>query len=552
MFDVLIRNGRVVDGTGKPAYAGDVGIRDGTIAAIGRVPDDAPAGSVIDAAGKVVSPGFVDIHSHSDFVVADADHGRILAPFAAQGITTLVTGNCGYSPAPVNPRTRPELESYTTFLRAGDMPAGWTGFGEYLDYLDGHGLMFNVVPMVAHGALRIHEVGFEGRELTTDERKRMRAQLRKAMEEGAWGLSSGLLYAPGIFAPPDEIEDLASELKPFDGLYASHIRGSSETLIPATKEVISVGEANGISTQHSHIEAFGRPNWRQLDAIIELHESARDRGVDSGFDVIPYIAANTTLLAIFPPWSLAGGVDGLLGRLRDPDARARIRKSIEEDVPSWPCWGPGGWPHNLVEATGWQNVSIMWVESEANKPLEGRTLADIAEERGAHPFDVAADLVLAENGHAMALYFGVSGEPDEEAGLEKLLAHPLAAAESDAILTGRGKPHPAAFGTFPRVLGHFARDRGLFSLEEAVRKSTSQPAERVGLKRRGTLREGDFADVVVFDPATVADRTTYRDPSAAPAGIEHVLVNGRPLVRDGVVDEGARSGRVVRRGAADA
>jgi N-acyl-D-amino-acid deacylase len=241
-----------------------------------------------------------------------------------------------------------------------------------------------------------------------------------------------------------------------------------------------------------------------------------------------------------------------LGRLRDPDARARIQRSIEEDVPGWPCWTPGGWPHNLVEATGWQNVSIMWVESEANKPLEGRSLTDIAEERDRHPFDVAADLVLEENGHAMALYFGVSGEPEEEAGLEKLLAHPLAAAESDAILTGRGKPHPAAYGTFPRVLGHFARDRGLFSVEEAVRKSTSLPAQRVGLRRRGTLREGNYADLVVFDAATVGDRTTYREPSAAPVGIEHVLVNGRPTVRDGVVDTAARTGHVVRRGSRDA
>ena len=382
MFDVLIRNGRVVDGTGNPWFPADIGIRDGTIAAIGRIPDDAPGETVIDAAGRIVAPGFIDIHSHSDFVVADESHGEVLAPFAAQGITTLVTGNCGYSPAPVNPRTRAELASYTTFLRAGDLPDAWTGFGDYLDYLDGHGLMFNVVPMVAHGALRIHEVGFEGRELTPDERTRMRDQLRKAMEEGAWGLSSGLLYAPGIFAPPEEIEDLASELGPFDGLYASHIRGSSETLLPATKEVIRVGEVNGISSQHSHMEAFGRPNWSKLDAIIELHEAARERGVDTGFDVIPYIAANTTLLAIFPPWALAGGVDGLLGRLRDPDARARIRRSIEEDVPGWPCWTPGGWPHNLVEATGWQNVSIMWVESEANKPLEGRSLTEIAEERG--------------------------------------------------------------------------------------------------------------------------------------------------------------------------
>jgi N-acyl-D-amino-acid deacylase len=485
-------------------------------------------------------------------VLPTQEHGEVLAPFLAQGITTLVTGNCGYSPAPVNPRTLPELQSYTTFLRGQELPDAWRSFGQFLDHVEKQGTALNVVPLVAHGALRIHEVGFEGRLLSTDEAKQMRAQLRQALEEGAFGLSSGLLYAPGIFAPPEEIEDLAAELVPFDAIYTSHIRGSSETLLPATEEVIRVGEVNGIRPQHSHIEAFGRPNWPNIERIVELHESARERGVDSGFDVIPYIAANTTLLAIFPRWSLAGGVDGLLARLRDPDTRARIRTSIEEDIPSWPCWTETGWPHNLVEATGWDNVSIMWVESQENKGLEGRSLTDIAEEQGRHPFDVAADLVLEENGHAMALYYGVSGEPNEEGGLERLLSHPLASIETDAILTGQGTPHPAAYGAFPRVLGHFVRERRLFPLEEAVRKMTSLPAARLGLKRRGLIREGDFADLVVFDAATIDDRTTYQKPSEGPAGISSVFVNGQAVVTDGSVDTKARAGMVARRGSAEA
>jgi N-acyl-D-amino-acid deacylase len=550
-FDLLVRSGRVIDGTGNPWFPADIGVADGRIAAVGRL-GDAEATTSLEAAGSFVAPGFIDVHSHSDFVLPVEDHGSVLAPFLAQGITTLVTGNCGYSPAPVNPATLPELQSYTTFLRGEQLPDAWRSFGEFLDHLDAQGVALNVVPLVAHGALRIHEVGFQGRLLTGDEPRRMRDVLRASLEEGAFGLSSGLLYAPGIFAPPEEIEELASVLASFDAIYTSHIRGSSETLIPATKEVIRVGEVNGVRTQHSHIEAFGRPNWPKIDQILELHESARERGVDSGFDVIPYIAANTTLLAIFPRWSLAGGVDGLLERLRDPDTRARIRRSIEEDVPGWPCWTESGWPHNLVEATGWQNVSLMWVESERNKPLEGRSLTEIAAERGSHPFDVAADLALEENGHAMALYFGVSGERDEEAGLERLLAHPLAAIETDAILTGGGTPHPAAYGAFPRVLGHFVRERRLFALEEAVRKMSSLPAQRLGLRKRGTIREGNFADLVIFDGATVDDRTTYEAPSAAPAGIERVIVNGRVVVENGRVDGSKRAGMVVRRGTAEA
>lgn len=549
MYDLLVRGGRVIDGTANPWFHADIAIADGRVAAVGRL-DGATAARVVDATARAVAPGFIDIHSHSDFVLPLEDHGETLAPFLAQGITTIVTGNCGYSPAPASPSTLAELRSYTTFLRSRDLPDAWRSFGDFLDHLDGQGVALNVVPMVAHGALRIHEVGFAGRGLDPAEQDRMASQLREALEAGAFGLSSGLLYAPGIFADPEEIERLASVLHSFDAIYTSHIRGSSETLLPATREVIRVGEVNGIRTQHSHIEAFGRANWPKIEEILTIHEAARDRGVDTGFDVIPYVAANTTLLAIFPRWSLDGGVDALLDRLRDPATRERIRRSIDEDLPGWPCWTESGWPHNLVEATGWANVSVMWVESDRNKGLEGRSVLDIATEQQRDPFDVAADLVLEEGGHAMALYYGVSGEPGEEAGLERLLAHPLAAVETDAILTGHGTPHPAAYGAFPRVLGHFSRDRGLFSLEEAVRRMTSLPAQRMGLRDRGVIRAGAAADLVIFDPVTIGDRTTYRDPSAAPSGVDMVVVNGQVVVEHGRTDTSARAGAVLRRGTA--
>jgi N-acyl-D-amino-acid deacylase len=551
VFDRIIAGGQVIDGSGSPAMRADVGISGGRIETVGDL-GSAEAGERIDASGKTVAPGFIDIHSHSDFLVPADEHGEILAPFLGQGITTIVTGNCGYSPAPVNPATADALDSYTTFLRGPDLPRAWDSFGAYLGYLDEHGVAFNVVPLVAHGALRIQQVGFEGRSLEPDEQEAMKRSLEQSLDEGAFGLSSGLLYAPGIFAPPEEIEALAAGLKRYDGIYTSHIRGSSETLLSATKEVIRVGEVNDVRTQHSHIEAFGKPFWPKIDTIIELLERARERGVDTGFDVIPYISANTTLLAIFPPWALSGGVDALLARLRDPEQRQKIRRSIDEDIPGWPAWIPGAWPHNLAEATGWHNIGLLWVESEANKELEGKTIPQIAAERGTDPFDAAADIVLEENGHAMALYVGVSGDREDDSGLKKLLKHPWASVETDAILTGRGVPHPAAYGAFPKVLGHFARDVGLFSLEEAVRKMTSLPADRLGLRSRGRIADGYAADLVVFAAETVADRTTWEDPTATPVGIEYVLVNGEVAVHRGAVNTTLRAGSVLRRGASDA
>lgn len=551
MFDTLITNARITDGTGNPWFPGEIGIMGEEIEAVGKLSGAAQARHLIDAQGHMVAPGFIDIHSHSEFLLPVDGHADILAPFVRQGITTLVTGNCGYAPAPINPTTLDQMKSYTTFLQGQELSWQWQSFGEFLDYLEGHGVSMNVVPMVAHGPVRIHEIGFESRELAPPELGRMKDLIRRSVEEGAFGFSTGLLYAPGIFAPPEEIIELASAL-PKDAIYTSHIRGSSETLIPATREVIRVGEDNGIACQHSHIEAFGRANWAKIDRAIELHEQARARGVDTGFDVIPYIAANTTLLAIYPPWALAGGVDALLQRLRDRAIRKKVARSIEEDVPGWPCWTPGGWPHNLVEATGWNNVWVMWVESERNKHLEGKSLQAIADEQDKEPFEVAADLTLEEKGHAMCLYMGVSGELGEEAGLEKLMAHPYAAFETDAIITGKGVPHPAGYGAMPRVLGHFVRNRKLFPLEDAVRRITSLPAQRFGLKKRGVIREGACADLVVFDAATIDDRTTYTEPTNEPVGIDYVIINGQVVVDHGRFESNKLPGQVIRRGAANA
>lgn len=550
-YDLLLRNGWIVDGSGASGYAASVAVKDGRIAEIGTLAG-AEAEREIDVCGHVIAPGFIDIHSHCDFVLPLPDQDDFLAPFVRQGITTLVVGNCGYAPAPVNPDTASLMQAYTAFIKPRDLNWEWRSFGDYLDYLERHGVFLNTVPLAAHGALRIAEMGFDARAPNDEELAGMKRQLRECMESGAHGLSCGLIYAPGMFASTAELAELAGALSAYDGIFTFHVRGSSETLTRAAQEVIDVARQAGVRVQHSHLEAFGKPHWGKVEQTLALHERARAEGIDHGFDVIPYTVANTTFLAVLPPWSLDGGVERLLERLRDPDTRARIKHDVEHVVPDWPTWRPGGWPHNLVEATGWDNVWIMWVESERNKHCEGKSVARLADEAGKDPFDVAAELILDERGHVTALYVGVSGDLEEEWALRQIIQHPNACIETDAFSLGRGRPHPALHGAFPRVLGQYVREQRLITLEDAVRRMTSLSAERFKLPDRGLVREGYWADLTVFDPDTVADRTTFGEPEAAPAGIELVVVNGTVVAEGGRVATGTRAGRVIRRGGSGA
>lgn len=545
LFDLLIKNGKIMDGTGNPWFLGDVAIKDSKIEKIGSI-DSSLASEVIDAKGFVVAPGFVDIHSHADFVLPIDEHPKILEPFVRQGITTIVTGNCGYSPAPINPETLDLLKTYTVFLQAAEFQWEWLDMKGYMDVIEKRGVAYNVVPLTSHGAIRIAVKGFESGPATDSEKKEMARLAREAMEQGVFGLSCGLIYPPGMYSDTDELTAISKPLKDFGGVFTSHIRGSSETLLSATKEIIKVGQQNGIGVEHSHLEAFGEEHWLKIDRVLSLHDEARARGVDIAFDVIPYIAANTTLLAIFPPWSLEGGVSKLVERLKTKEVRRRISLDVEEAVPGWPPWLPGAWPHNLARATGWKNIVIISVGRTANKHLEGKNLVEIGEEKEKTPFDAAADLIMEEQGQVMALYIGVSGNMSGDEGLRKIISHPRASFCTDAIITGRGLPHPAAYGSFPKVLGYFSRDLGLFTMEEAVRRMTSMSLQRFGIRDRGLIREGCFADITIFDEATVGERGTYFDSAHFPEGIEYVIINGTPVLRDGVYN-GKLCGHVLRK-----
>ncbi len=532
MFDFLIKDTMVMDGTGNPWFRGDVAVTGDRIEKIGKIPPSS-AGRVIDGRKLVTAPGFIDIHNHEDIVLMQDDHPQVLSPFLRQGVTTLVIGNCAYGAAPVKAENLDLIKGFLNLITGKDVPFTWNTMDEYLAKMQEQGVVFNVAALLAHAPVRFSVMGASDSNPTKPQMEEMRALVRESMQAGAWGFSAGLLYPPGIWTPTDELIELCKVVGEFDGLFTCHVRGSSETGISAEKEIIKIGEEAGVRVHHSHHEAFGKRFWPQIKKTVKLDEQARRRGLDIASDVIPYTTANTTLRAIFPPWALAGGVPELIKRLEDLATRKRIRRDIEKVIPRWPPWGPGGWPHNLVEATGYANIVISFVKNPKYKKYVGKSMAEVGKTEGKHPFDAACDMLIDAQGDIMALYFGVSGDKKSDKALQFVLRHPYSGASPDAIILGKEWSHPGGYGAFARVIAHYAREMGLFSMEEAVRKMTSFPAARLHLKGRGLIREGMYADLVIFDPLRIKDKATYDNPTQYPEGIRNVFVNGKLVVEDG-------------------
>lgn len=519
-YDLLVENGLVVDGTGNPWFKAEIGILDEHIESIGNL-RDSDAEKRIDATGLIVAPGFIDIHTHSDFpVLIDP---RVESK-VRQGVTTEVIGNCGTSAAPMNS----DVKAYRARFMGAQFAGGldWKSMDDYLNVLDNRGASFNVVPLVGHGTVRQNVMGFEMRAPTLSELRAMTRLVEEAMEEGAWGISTGLIYPPSCYAKTDEIVELAKVLPKYGGIYFSHIRGEGDTLLDAVKEAIEVGERAEAPVEIAHFKATGRRNWGRTEQSLRLVEEARSRGVDVTFDQYPYIASSTGLTAELPEWSLEGGASKLLERLRSPEERRRIAESP------------------VIEERDWNNIVIA---SSKNHPQhEGKSVSEIARLEKKDPFDMVFDLLLAEEGQVNVVIFEMNEED-----VRRVMRSPymMVGSDSRAVaplgILGTGKPHPRYYGTFPRVIGHYVRE-GVITLQEAIRKMTSLPAQRLGLKDRGLLKEGFKADITVFDPNKVKDEATFTDPHRFPSGIPYVIVNGT-LVVDKSEHTGALPGKTLRK-----
>jgi N-acyl-D-amino-acid deacylase len=529
-YDVIVRNGTVYDGTGAPGVRADVGIRADTVAAVGDL-SDARGTTEVDAAGLAVAPGFINMLSWATESLIEDPRGM---SDIKQGVTLEVMGE-GWSMGPLTDTMRALERS-----QQGDIKyeIEWTTLAEYLEYLEARGTAPNVASFVGATTVRIHELGYDDRPPTAAELDRMRELVAEAMEEGALGLGSSLIYAPAFYADTDELIALAREAGRYGGMYISHMRSEGNGLLEALEELIAIAREAGVPAEVYHLKQAGVTNWSKLDSVIARVEAARAEGLRITADMYTYTAGATGLDAAMPPWVQEGGLEEWKRRLQDPDVRPRVLEEMRTPTDQWESL--------LLLAGSPDRVLLVGFKHDSLKHLTGRTLAEVAEMRGTSPEETAMDLVVADDSRVEAVYFLMS-----EDNVRRQIALPWITFGSDAGAPAsegvflRSNPHPRAYGNFARLLGRYVREEGVIPLREAIRKLTSQPARNLELRRRGELRPGYFADVVVFDPASVIDHATFAEPHAYATGVRHVWVNGTRVLRDGE-HTGARPGRVVR------
>jgi N-acyl-D-aspartate/D-glutamate deacylase len=529
-YDTVIYNGRIVDGTGSPWYSGDVAIQNGRIAAIGKI-DAASGRRSIDARGMIVAPGFIDMLGQSEITILVNPH---LPSKIFQGITTEITGE-GSSIAPLNPAmVRADHSSYEHYKITPD----WTTFRQYFARLEKQGLGINLASYVGATQVRRVVLGDENRAPNASELERMRELVRQAMRDGAVGLSTSLQYAPAPYATTEELIALATESAKLGGIYATHMRSEGDAIINAVDEVIRIAHEAKIPAEIWHLKAAGKSNWGRMPEIVAHIEKARQAGLDITADTYAYPAWFNTFSAFIPPWAHAGGDAKLIERLKDPAMRARIRK--EMNTPST------AWDNEWQEIAGPEAILVSVVHNPKLLPLQGKTIADVAKLWNKDPIDTIFDLLIEDEAFTSVAVFGMS-EPDVALALAQpwvSICNDSQGTAPDGLLGGE-HPHPRAYGTFPRILRKYVREENKLRLEEAIRKFTALPAQKLRLADRGVLKQGMWADVVIFDPAVIRDRATFENPNQLSEGMQYVLVNGVPVIESGKATD-ALPGKVLR------
>lgn len=530
MYDCILRNATIADGTGRECFRTDVALAGERIARIGAADIGESAASEIDCSGMVLAPGFIDMHSHTDL-----EFFRDAPPEAKirQGVTTELLGQDGLGTAPVRDDTLPVVRDLLAGLD-GVLPEekwSWRTFGQYLAALEKRGLPNNVAVLLSHGPVRIESLGMDDRGATKEELAAMCATVRECMREGAFGLSTGLIYPPCPYGDTDELIALNREVAAAGGIFVVHQRDEGYYLSRSFDEVARISRESGAHLEISHWQAYGKVNWPLMDVVMEKAERFAAEGGGISWDRYPYLAGSTVLTAVLPTWTFSEGTAALIRNLSVPAYRERIREEFTKGLDVW---------HNRQISVGWENIVVTAVQLEKNRWMEGRSCQAIADRQRKNPVDAVMDL-LAEEKLAVTM-ISFYGSDDI---MDRVISHRLGTVGSDGIYGGR--PHPRLYGAYPCYFRRFVREKKLLRLEEAVRKVTSYPASILGIGDRGTIAEGKRADLVLFDPETIADRATYEDPVRFPTGISHVFVNGRAVVTpDGLTGE--LPGQVLRRG----
>ena len=528
-YDLILRGGTIYDGGGGKPYTGDVAVRGDRIVQVGDL-GDAKGKAEVSVRGLAVAPGFVNMLSWAtDSLIVD---GRGMSDIK-QGVTLEVMGE-GWSMGPLNEAMKKESKE-----QQGDVKydVTWTTLGEYLDQLVQRGISPNVASFIGATTVRVHELGYANRPPTPEELERMKGLVRKAMEEGALGVGSSLIYAPAFYARTDELVALSEVAGQYGGMYISHLRSEGNRFEQAVDELIEIARRAKVPAEIYHLKAAGRQNWPKLDKVIQKIEAARASGLRITTDMYTYTAGATGLDAAMPPWAQEGGLQEWKKRLADPATRERLKKEMSTPTDEW---------ENLYLAAGAENVLLIGFKNDALKPLTGKSLAEVAKMRGKSPEETAMDLVIEDDSRVGTIYFLMSEE-----NVKKQIALPYMSFGSDAEAAApegvflKSSTHPRAYGNVARLLGKYVRDEKVIPLEEAIRKLTSLPAENLKIRERGRLKEGYFADIAIFDPAKIQDHATFEKPHQYSTGMVHVFVNGVQVLKDGEHTD-ARPGRVVR------